>query len=406
MTAIIVSILAALGIGGGVMLASGGSGGSSGGAAVVAPVNPGTGGGGSNTGGSIQSGKLLKTLSSNNIQTITEGSQVNMTKSGKNISLELSVYAPIKVANNSYQTNDIFQTAGSRKYVWGFTKPSPAVKTTFDLGTMTSSNVADFYAGNTKTQFLGTLTTTSLKQKTGMLTLTNENVTWTLTSNLALGGRLLGLENSDFGYYTWLSRYTNSSMESSSESKRYRRYSSGQFYMFDTSKQLMASKYNRYAATSNIAAFSGKAIGAINYLNNNCGGNSATNDLYGDITLSLNFNTKQLSGNITNTKFGNSYAWYDIALTGTINNEITNNSPNFSITNIVLSGSPSRLPIENNVVNHLGMDTYGSGVVVEGSSISKDEVVGEIAFTGHNTTLAGGNLFINTHIGFGAKKSN
>ena len=73
MTAIIVSILAALGIGGGVMLASGGSGGSSGGAAVVAPVNPGTGGGGgSNTGGSIQSGKLLKTLSSNNIQTITQ----------------------------------------------------------------------------------------------------------------------------------------------------------------------------------------------------------------------------------------------------------------------------------------------------------------------------------------------
>lgn len=403
MTAIIISILCALGIGGGVMLASGG-GSDSGGAAVVGPANPGGGGG---SGGSIQSGKLLKTISSNSIQTITEGSQVKMNKSGKNISLELSVYAPIKVGNNSYQTNDIFQTAGVRKYVWGFTKPSPAVQTTFNLGTITSSSkVADFYAGNTKTQFLGTLTTTSLKQKTGMLTLTNENVTWTLTSNLALGGRLLGLENSDFGYYTWLSRYTNSSMESSSESKRYRRYSSGQFYMFDTSKQLMASKYNRYAATSNIASFSGKAIGAINYLNNNCGGNSATNDLYGDIILSLNFNTKQLSGNITNTKFGNSYDWYDIALSGSINDEITNNSPNFSITNIVLTGSPSRLPIENNVVNHLGMDNYGSGVVVEGSSISKDEVVGEIAFTGHNTTLAGGNLFINTHIGFGAQKSN
>lgn len=402
MTTIIISILCALGIGGGVMVASSSGGGSS--SAAVSTLNP--GGSGSSSGGSIQAGNLLKKTASNKIRTITENSQVNMLKNGKNISLTLSAYAPVKVGNNSYQTNDIFVTAGPRKYVWGFTQTTPPVQVTFDLGTITSSSaVADFYAGNTVTQYLGTLSTTSLRQKSGMLNFVNENVTWTLTSNLALGGRLLGLENSDFGYYTWLSRYTNSSMESSSDSKRYRRYSSGQFYMFDTSKQLMASQYDRYSATSNIASFSGKAIGAINYLNNNCGGNSATNNLYGDISLSLNFNTKQLSGNITNTKLAN-YTWYNIGITGTINNEIINNSPNFSITNVVLSGTASVLPIENNVVYTLGMNNYGSGAVVKGSSVSKDEVVGEIAFTGHNTTLAGGNLFINTHIGFGAKKSN
>jgi hypothetical protein len=402
MTTIIISVLCALGIGGGVMIASSGGGGGGGGSAAVGPVTP----GGSGSGGSIQAGKLLKSVSSSKIRTITEGSQVDMLKNGKNISLTLSAYAPLKVGKNSYQTNDIFETAGSRKYVWGFTQTTPPVKVTFDLGTIQSSSaVADFYVGNTVTQYLGTLSTTSLRQKSSMLNFVNENVTWTLTSNLALGGRLLGLENSDFGYYTWLSRYTNSSMESSSDSKRYRRYSSGQFYMFDTSKQLMASQYDRYSATSNIASFSGKAIGAVNYLNNNCGGNAATNNLSGDITLSLNFNNKQLSGNITNTKLGN-YTWYNIALTGTINNEITNNSPNFAITNLVLSGTVSALPIENNVVYKLGMNNYGSGAVVKGSSVSKDEVVGEIAFTGHNTTLAGGNLFVNTHIGFGAKKSN
>ena len=160
---------------------------------------------------------------------------------------------------------------------------------------------------------------------------------------------------------------------------------------------------DRYSATSNVASCTGRAIGAINYLNNNCGGNSATNNLYGDINLSLNFNTKQLTGNITNTKLAN-YTWYNMALTGTINNEITNNSPNFAITNLVLSGTVSVLPIENNVVYTLGMNNYGSGAVVKGSNVSQDEVVGEIAFTGHNTTLAGGNLFINTHLAFGAKK--
>ncbi len=411
MTAIIVSILAALGIGGGVMLASGGSGGSSGGAAVVAPVNPGTGGGGGSTSysGTINAGNMLKSTSNNNIQIVAKNTQVSKSLKNAGLTMDLILMAPNKVSNGVWETNEIHKDFGKtksnlmRKYIYGYNSVNPKIQATFNLGTISSSSaVADFYELPSKTIYLGTLNATILDDTYKILNFTHENVSWTFQPTLALGAKKLGLQYSDFGYYTWYSKYSNSTMNSGTNSGHYTRRGTQQLYMFNTSRQLKSDYQTRYG---NMASFSGTAIGTAHKINNNCGSNGVPFQITGDVNLSLNFATKKLTGNMALSSVSSGSEWYTLTLGGNINN-VSGNEQNFNITSITLGGNPSFYIIENNVIKPLVSDSsYGGGVIVTGASASKDEMVGEIAFAGHTTDNGtNSNLFIYTNLAFGAKK--
>ena len=479
MTAIIVSILAALGIGGGVMLASGGSGGSSGGAAVVAPVNPGTGGGGSNTGGSNTGGSntggsntggsntggsntggsntggstggntggntggttggstggtsgssnvgaLLASGSLSGVSVVGKAAHGNTTLSGKNLSIGMAPFAPILVSGTTYKTNEerAYTVDGNYRFVSGYTADNPIMKKTINLGTIKSStNYADFYnLPAQQTKNIPTLHASFVTGAGGIMENTVStnltDLTWTFNlTNFALGARKLGLQYSEFGYYTWKSVFTNYIIEhgysdgmhyttSSSLQKRYTRYGGQQFYMFNTSKQFKDSYTGRYG---NTATFTGNVIGFRNFFRTTCGVNNVAN-LTGDITLNLNLANKKLSGNISNVVVGGS-AWYSFTLTGSIK-DVTSSTPyNIIFTNVdydrdqtasinYLSGKydgGNLTPINNNGSN------FGDAVIVQGNSVSKDEIVGQLAFTGH-TAETTSTSFDNVFISFGAKK--
>ncbi|MBR4507908.1 MAG: hypothetical protein IKP23_00305 [Elusimicrobiaceae bacterium] len=474
MTAIIISILAALGIGGGVMLASGGSGGSSGGAAVVAPVNPGTGGGGSNTGGSNTGGSntggsntggsntggsntggsntggsntggttggntggtsgssnvgaLLASGSLSGVSVVGKAAHGNTTLSGKNLSIGMAPFAPILVSGTTYKTNEerAYTVDGNYRFVSGYTADNPIMKKTINLGTIKSStNYADFYnLPAQQTKNIPTLHASFVTGAGGIMENTVStnltDLTWTFNlTNFALGARKLGLQYSEFGYYSWKSVFTNYMIEhgyssgtwaitSSSLQKRYTRYGAQQFYMFNTSRQFTGSNYtSRYG---NNATFSGNVIGVRHFLRTTCGVNNVAN-LTGDITLNLNLANKNLSGNISNVVVGGS-AWYSFTLTGTIK-DVTSSEPyNIIFTNVDYDrNQTASLPYTlhrydgNNLtpMNNNGSN-FGDAVIVKGSSVSKDEMVGQLAFTGHTAEPTGSTSFNNVFISFGAKK--
>ena len=413
MTTIIVSVLLALGIGGGVMVASS-SGGSSGGAAVVAPANPGDSGGSSggetSYSGTIQAGNMLKSVSNNNIKIVTKNTQVNKSLSGAGLTMELLAMAPNKVSNGVWETNETHKDFGktksnlTRKYLYGYNRVNPQVQSTFNLGAISSSSaVADFYDLPSQTKYLGTLNATILDDTYKILNFTHEDVSWTFKPTLALGAKKFGLQYSEFGYYTWYAKYSNSTMNSDSNSGHYTRYGTQQIYMFDTSRQLTSGYQSRYG---NTATFAGIAIGTIHKLNNNCGSNGTPWQIKGDINLTFNFNTNKLTGSVALNSVSSSSSWYTLTLGGTIN-EVSGNGQNFNINSVTLGGNPEYYIIENNVIKPLVSDSsFGGGVIVQGNNPSKDEMVGEIAFAGHTTDNGtNSNLFLYTNLAFGAKKN-
>ncbi len=396
MTTIIISLLAALGIGGGVMLASGGGSSDSGGAGVVAPVNPGDSGSGSYTGGGTTGGSTgggttggstaVATTTTNNLL-----SQVNFSgttaikpesvlaaqapqaklvsktgnatlKSGK-LTMDLAVLAPVLVSGTHYTTNETYNTAtGSIKFMSGYAPGNPTVSSTFDLTKINSSAyLADEYKGTGS----ATLTLPSIDFRyikgTGTATYgTFENMTWQLNYTfLYLGGRQLGLANSDFGYIRWLTKFYHADLDS----RRYSRMDVQTLYLFDASQQVK-NYAGRYA--NNTATFSGNIIGEYHKLLS-CGNNSRKT-LYGNISLTLDFNAMTLSGALSNMKEG--YQGYNFgrnpSFTGKIYN-VSTSSPNFKIDS--MSGYYA---LEAN-------GTFGEGVIVKGAS--KDEIVGELSFT-------------------------
>lgn len=463
MTTIILSILCALGIGGGVMLASGG-GSDSGGAAVVAPANPGTGGGGSNTGGSNTGGSntggsntggsntggsntggggstggtsgssnvgaLLSGGSLSGVTVVGRAAQGNTTLSGKNLSIGMAPFAPILVSGTTYQTNEerAYTVDGNYRFVSGYTANNPIMKKTINLSTIKSStnNYADFYnLPAQQTKNIPTLHASFVTGAGGIMentaTTNLTDLTWTFNlTNFALGARQLGLQYSEFGYYTWKSVFTNYIIEhgysdgthyttSSSLTKRYTRYGAQQFYMFNTSRQFKETNYTgRYG---NTATFEGNVIGVRHFFRTTCGVNSTTN-MTGDITLVLNLKNKTLTGNINNVIASDGLAWYNFSLEGNINN-VTSSSPyNITFTNVdydrdQTASIPYTLhrydgndltPMNNNGSN------FGDAVIVKGSSVSKDEMVGQLSFTGHTAEPTGSTSFNNVFFSFGAKK--
>ena len=457
MTTIIISVLLALGIGGGVMVASSG-GSNGGGSAVVAPSNPSGGGGsgggstgGGNTGGgttgSSNVGALLASGSSSGITTIGKAAQGNTTLSGKNLTIGMAPYAPLLVSGTTYRTNEEYDTtdinylssgnthSGTLQFISGYTPASSVMKQTINLSNIDASNdFADFYAGpGYVTKSLPTLDITYLKanRKTDgswygqtIGPTTYNNITWRFTIwDFALGAKHLALQNSEFGYYTWGSEYLGANIDA----KRFTRYGASTFYMYKTSKQFTGNYIQRYG---NTATFKGNIIGAIHSINYVCGSNNSGAHLNGNISLLLNLENKTLSGSITNTKayhyshgstsgtgvyhvypgsVTNPYDWYNFTLEGNINTG-TSGSPNITFTKVdydreqtasityvgTFDGKDLR-PLNNS-------DNFGDAVIVtDGNNVSKDEMVGQINFTGHRLT-DGTAYFQDVFISFGAKK--
>ena len=455
MTTIIISVLLALGIGGGVMLSSGG-GSDSGGAAVVGPSNPSGGGGGSgggnsggSTGGSTGSsnvGVLLASGSSSGITTIGRGAKGNTTLSGKNLSIGMAPYAPLLVNGTTYRTNEEYDStdinylsgsntySGTLQFISGYTPASSVMKQTINLASIdASNNFADFYAGpGYVTKSLPTLNITYLKasrksngswygQTIGPTTY--NDITWRFGIwDFALGARQLGLKNSEFGYYTWKSEYIGANIDT----KRFTRYGADSFYMYKTSKQFKESDYTqRYG---NTATFNGNVIGAVHSINYVCGSNGSGTHVNGNITLLLNLQNKTLSGNITNTKIytyshGSSsgtgiyhvnispsstfYNWYDFSLKGNINTG-SSTTPNITFTKVdydrAQTASITYANFDGKDLHPLNnSDNFGDAVIVTGSGSVKDEMVGQINFTGHRLT-DGTAYFQNVFLSFGAIK--
>ncbi len=480
MTAIIVSILAALGIGGGVMLASGGGSSDSGGAAVVSNVSPGTsgssntgssttGGGSSNSGtsnsggsgtvgtttggGAVDwgdttsgsncsgsgfgfnggsacssnnqitiypngnpnlpaiSGNLFKNTAGSAITTNNKLGQNATTLNGSNLQVVLNMWRPIPVSDTTFKLSEenpsSYKSWGNHKYVFDY--GNYYTKVIFNLGTLVSdNNFVDNYSMSSLPTEIRTLnanyllasgSSTSVKAETKYI------LNWSLEATLALGGRKFGLQNSDFGYAKWKSYFTGSSISSNNF---YTTWGAEQMYFYNTSKQLMASEYNRYSATSNKATFNGNVIG-VQHLMNNTNGDDYLTDIIGNITLTLNFANKSLSGSLTNMKVGNAN-WYTFALQGNIN-DISSAKPNFTITGLGYDNSLSsslgtaKINLNGSDIKPLLKDnSFGHGSIVKGSNVSKDEAVGEIAFVGASQNFTNGNILLYTNLAFGAKK--
>ena len=431
MTTIIISVLCALGIGGGVMIASSGGGGGGGGSAAVGPVTPGGGGssgggqvgggGGGSSGGSAQAGTLLSRGSLNGITVVSKEAQGHTSLSAKNLTMGIDIFAPVLESGTTYKTNEVHQTAsttnGNKLYVAGFLSPNPAITQTINLGTIKSSNnFADFYNGTgNQTKNIATLNAKYIAESNYVMSETFTNVTWTYNiRDFALGARKFGLQNSEFGYYTWKSEFSGGGIGSQYIHKHhFEKYGAQSFYMFDTAKQFTGNNYgSRYG---NNVTFTGNVIGAMHNINYVCGSNSVSAKLTGIIHLDLNLANKTLSGNLTNMtitgvtvgSYGSVNPWYDFSLSGKINN-VSSGSPNITFTNVDFDRTQSDSlhyaiydnsnlhPLSNN-------DNFGDAVIVQGNTVSKDEMVGRLNFTNRQAGT-GTVFFYEAYLSFGARK--
>ena len=431
MTTIIISVLLALGIGGGVMVASSG-GSNGGGSAVVAPSNPSGGGGsgGSNTGGSNTGGSNTGGNTGGSTGGSTSGGTTNpalsnavsmvsstISFSGNNSSIrtggilasaptstilssrvssaslqngkmtmQLNLFAPTLVGTNTYRTNETYSPIGNNKFMSGYTPTNPSVSVTFDLtSTPRTYYRADIFSTQVNiSKVLPTLDFYYITSngETKLATLTNAN--WSLTSaELLLGGRVAGLSNSDFGYVKWFTKFSHDDLDY----RRGERLGTQTFYIFDAENQLKTAEYGRY--TNNTATFYGNITGQEHSFAS-CGNNTKYY-IFGNISLTLDFSSKTLSGALSNTKYSLDAGEYTFGVnpsfTGVIYN-VSNNStsPNFVINSI--SGGYTALNSDG---------TYGQGVIVKGTNPNKDEVVGDLSFAYSN-----GSKFVN--LAFGAKK--
>ena len=397
MTTIIISILAALGIGGGVMLASSGGGSSSGGTAIVGDVNPGgsggsysggsntggTGGeigggssgggstgGGSNTGGaggeigggntggaggeigggssgggstgggsgSVIAGVLLSGGSSSNITTLGFVAKNNTSLESNILTIGLAPFVPILESGTTYKTVTNYVNH-RRKGYWGY-EDAKFLKNYGTTSTLSVSfDLTNRTAETAKADFYqGPSQTKTLETLRTNYLDSYEIFNNTFTNVTWSFNSTLALGGRNFNLHNSDFGYVKwqSSLDGvpSDLYTHYVRFGAQAVYMFDKSKQLLVADYSRYS--NNLAEFSGNVIGHHYTYNFNCG-QKTSGDITGNITLSINFNNTNLpvTGTLTNMKIG-SNSWYNFGLEGTLNNVTTigTNNANFNITKI------------------------------------------------------------------------
>ena len=343
MTLLIIGLVAALGIGGGIALSGGGGGG---GGSHSTPAyeevhnNP------------SSQPDILSILATaeryKHTQTVMTQNRWEdyITLAAGNEKIQITSDSPI-VENGKFAYSVV---DGELEDTWG----PYSVEITKD-NYQKSDKYADYYAkeGTTKTGLYN------------MKDLASEQDNWvqeniTLTEKLALGGRILGLKNSDFGYHQQDFNSTNFGSGVSQVNS---------FYMYDDTKLASASR-------SDTATFSGNLLGGIEAIDNDGVGEFLPYNLTGTAIATIDFATNNLLAQL-NTKL-NDKTYHTFNATGSID------SPsNFSISNLAIDSSKG---IDSSLNAYKLSSVYGSGNGKILSDSTQTELVGQLDFWGNTVS--------------------
>lgn len=331
MTALIIGLIAALGIGGGIAVANnsgGGGGGSDSG--YTEPIQP------------VERPDIISLLAAadkyQNVQSVVESGQSLPVGNGI---FTVTGYKPV-VEDGKFKTDSD-----------GYFIEEPYT-TTIGLDNYSHS---DAYAHYYKKDSVVTKGLLNVKEYPGA----PDN--WVdmevaIKDMLALGGQVLGLKNSEFGYHN------NIISSSYGESPDYKI-----FYMYDDTK--LASTVRTDTATYN-----GNVLGSVEAVGKDTGNAEGYNNqaLSGKINLNVDFANNILNGNLK-TQVENKN-WYGFNVTGKLNSV-----SDFSIDSITIdeSQSPDSSLSQYNMSNING---FGNGKLLEDET--QKELVGKIGFHGEN----------------------
>lgn len=402
MTTIIVTILTALGIGSGIVMSANNGSSASSGTAVVSPVNPGGGGGGGGSDPYNPNYKIIpNTRNAINFQgntnikpegilndkkpsTILVSKISNAKLSDGKFNMSINPFAPIKTDQEGiYTTNELFAPVGNIFVTSGYEPGQPSIFVDFDLTLIkNTANKVDSYNNisglnlQIPTLKFSYVSTDSI-QNLG----TFNNVEWELLSaQLNLGGRLLQLKSSDFGYIDWIATYVHPDIDENRATKN----ATQTLYIFDKDRQLLKQNYfARY--TDNKATFKGNVVGMENYTSDS--GVSQVKHIFGDINLSFDFNTRELKGSFSNMKYDDIYNYFlNSNFAGKIYDITSAEKPNFTIT-----------AMEGNVIPLKENNAFGEGVILRSDNGNGylDEAVGDMSFA----LLNEGNRVVNLSFG-------
>lgn len=192
---------------------------------------------------------------------------------------------------------------------------------------------------------------------------------------LALGGQVLGLKNSEFGYHN------NITASSYGELPDYKT-----FYMYDDTKQASTARTDTASYKGNILGY---AEAENSHLQETLG--EDIQPLTGNINLNIDFANNILNGNI-DTKLSNKN-WYSFNVSGNLHSV-----SDFSLGSISIdeSRTPDSSLSKYNMTNVYG---YGNGKLLEGDK--QNELVGQVDLHGENS-----NYYVNADMSFGAIDNN
>lgn len=344
MTALIIGLIAALGIGGGIAVANnsgGGGGGSDSG--YTEPIQP------------VERPDIISLLAAaDKYQNVQSDSQWAPTVGNGNFTI--TGYKPV-VEDGKFKTDND-----------GYFIEEPYT-TTIGLDNYSHS---DAYAHYYKKDSVVTKGLLNVKEYPGAPD-NWVNMEVAIKDMLALGGQVLGLKNSEFGYH-------NHIMASSyGELPVYKT-----FYMYDDTK--LASTVRIDTATYN-----GNVLGSVEAVEKDTGNAEGYNNqaLSGKINLNVDFANNVLNGNLQ-TQVENKN-WYGFNVTGKLNSV-----SDFSIDSITIdeSQSPDSSLSQYNMSNINGL---GNGKLLENET--QKELVGEIGFYGENREYD-----VSAGMSFGAKE--
>lgn len=189
---------------------------------------------------------------------------------------------------------------------------------------------------------------------------------------LALGGQKLGLKNSDFGYHN-----NSISFSPFGELLWYE-----PFYLYDTTKIASSNR-------TDTATYQGHLLGGVELVETESGYSAGEDFLpfTGDINLNIDFANRTLNGDMATALA--SLSWYKFNLSGNLSS-----SSDFNVNSVSINhNSQPDSALSKYSLNSVNYAT-GSGKLLEGET--QDEIVGKLSFWGENSQYS---IFVNTSFG-------
>lgn len=195
---------------------------------------------------------------------------------------------------------------------------------------------------------------------------------------LALGGQKLGLKNSDFGYHN-----NSISFSPFGELPWYE-----PFYLYDTTKIASSNR-------TDTATYQGHLLGGVELVETESGYSAGEDFLpfTGDINLNIDFANRNLNGDMATALA--SLSWYKFNLSGNLSS-----SSDFNVNSVSINhNSQPDSALSKYSLNSVN-DATGSGKLLEGET--QDEIVGKLSFWGENSQYS---IFVATSFGAISPKS-